>query len=202
MSRNYWTAEQDQYMHDHYADTPNRDIGKAIGRSPVAVKSRATFLGLVKSEFFFNNLHPTRYKKGHTPWAKGKPMSPEQYEKCFPTMIKKGTPPPNKMSVGTIRENHNHRRSYTYLLIKVAEPDKWKVLHRHLWEKEHGPIPEKMNLVFKDGNFRNCEVANLEMITNKEKMARNTIHNQYPGEIVKTIHALGVLKRRINKHAK
>jgi hypothetical protein len=200
MKRNYWTAEQDQYMRDHYTETPNRDIGKAIKRSPAAVQSRAWFLKLVKSEFFFNSLHPTRYRKGHISDRKGKPMSTEQYEKCFPTMIKKGSTPPNKMPVGTIRKNYTHRGNYIYLLIKIAEPDKWASLHRHQWEQEHGPIPEKMNIVFKDGNTLNCEVANLELITNQEKMARNTIHNQYPRELIKTIQALGVLKRKIKNH--
>ena len=202
MKRNCWTAEQDQYMRDHYTETPNRDIGKAIGRSPNAVQCRAFFLELAKSEFFLNSLHPTRYRKGHLPHSKGKPMSAEQYKKCFPTMIKKGTPPPNKMPVGTIRENHNYKRDICYLLIKIAEPDKWELLHRNIWKAEHGDIPNGMNVVFKDGNSLNCVLDNLELITNQEKMARNTIHNQYPGELIKTIHALGVLKRKIKDHGK
>jgi hypothetical protein len=104
------------------------------------------------------------------------------------------------MPVGTIRKNYTHKGNYIYLLIKVADPDKWESLHRYQWEQEHGPIPEKMNVVFKDGDTLNCEVANLELITNQEKMLRNTIHNQYPGELVKTIQALGVLKRKIKNH--
>ncbi len=200
MKRNYWTAEQDQYMRDHYAETPNRDIGKAIGRSPVAVKCRAFFLELLKSEFFFDSLHPSRYRKGRVSENKGKRMSPEQYEKCFPTMIKKGTPPPNKAPVGTIRENHNYKKDLCYLWIKIADPGEWELLHRNIWKAEHGDIPNGMNVVFKDGNPLNCVLANLELITNQEKMARNTIHNQYPGELVKTIQALGVLKRKIKNH--
>ncbi|MCK5134855.1 MAG: HNH endonuclease [Bacteroidales bacterium] len=203
MSRRIWTPDEDQYMYDYYANESQKEIAKVIGRSVSAIQNRGRTLGLSKSEAYMadsDNL--SRFKKGHVSHNKGKKISPEQYARCKATMFKPGIIPKNTVPVGTIRERHNYKRDSCYLLIKVAEPGEWEHLHRHVWEAENGPIPKKMNLVFKDGNFRNCQLENLELITNDELMRRNTIHNQYPEEVVRTVQLLGALKRRIKNHEK
>ena len=94
----------------------------------------------------------SRFKKGMIPYNKGKKgsMSPEQYEKCKATMFKKGNIPQNHRPIGSERID---RDGYTY--IKVAEPNKWKLKHRLLWEEHNGPIPHKHRLIFADGNRQN-----------------------------------------------
>lgn len=56
-----------------------------------------------------------RFVKGQEPPNKGKPMTPEQYEKARPTMFKKGNIPANHMNVGDIS-----RTTDGYLIKKGA----------------------------------------------------------------------------------
>ena len=212
MKRKYWTEEDDQYMRDHYPDELSEEIAKHLGRTIPAIYGRVKFLGIKKSDAFYLNDFSgrlngkqggaSRFKKGHPSANKGKKISPEQYEKSKHTFFSKGHIPKNHKPVGTITERSNTKRGSIYLYIKTEEPGTWVELHRYNWQLVNGAIPKGMNLVFKDGQHKNCSIDNLELITNEEMMQRNTIHNQYPEEIVKTIHTLGQLKRTINNHGK
>lgn len=109
----------------------------------------------------------SRFKKGMIPYNKGKKgsMSPEQYEKCKATMFKKGNIPQNHRPIGSERID---RDGYTY--IKVAEPNKWKLKHRLLWEEHNGPIPHKHRLIFADGNRQNICLENLLLVSYAESL--------------------------------
>lgn len=62
--------------------------------------------------------------------------------------------------------------------------NKWRLLHREVWKQHHGEYPPRGTaLIFKDGNRQNCDINNLELITRKQLMTRNSIHN-YPQEII------------------
>lgn len=108
-----------------------------------------------------------QFPKGHIPANKGKKgyMSKEQYEKCKATMFKKGNMPQNHRPVGSERIDQD---GYTY--IKVAEPNKWKLKHRLLWEQHKGPIPPKHRLIFADGNRQNICLENLILVSYAESL--------------------------------
>lgn len=109
-----------------------------------------------------------RFKKGHVPNNKGKHMTLEQYRKCKRTMFKKGNIPFNYKPIGSERID---RDGYTY--IKVAEPNKWKLKHRVLWENNNGPIPEKHKLIFADGDRQNICLENLILVSYTELLIMN-----------------------------
>lgn len=121
-------------------------------------------------------------------------MPSEVYEKVKRTMFRKGNLPHNTKYDGAL----SIRDGYYYIRLAKAE---WKELHRHLWEKENGEIPEGFNVVFKDGNRKNCVLDNLELISNEELMRRNTFL-KYPEDIREIIKAKRVLTRIINQHEK
>lgn len=196
MSSLHWTKSEDKYLAEHYPDKQTIDVAKHLNRTPYAVMGHAHKLGLYKSEKF---VHPTYFQKGHVSANKGKKMSPELYEKCKGTMFKKGFVPKNKVPVGTIRVRRDHAHA-DYFHIKIAEPGEWRELHRWLYELQFGPIPQGMNVVFRDGDTGNLGPENFELITRMEIMARNTIHNRYPEDIKNAIAALGHYKRKIKTY--
>ena len=51
-----------------------------------------------------------------------------------------------------------------YVMVKVAEPNKFKLKHVVIWENENGPMPDKHVIRFKDGNKTNFELDNLVCI--------------------------------------
>lgn len=61
--------------------------------------------------------------------------------------------------------------------VKIAEPDKWELKHRLVWQQKYGKIPEGSCLIFLNGNRQDCRIENLMLIKrsilvvlNKEKL--------------------------------
>lgn len=102
-----------------------------------------------------------QFEKGHTPFNKGR--KGVNYPGMKATQFKPGHPPHNHRPVGSIRKN---REGYIYK--KVAEPNKWRMLHVLNWEAVHGPVPPGHALIFKDGDRSNCEPDNLLLVTRAE----------------------------------
>lgn len=92
-----------------------------------------------------------KFQPGHTPANKGKPMSPEQYERCKETMFKKGQVPPNHLNVG----EYTHTTD-GYLIRKIREQgtqrERFEFVHRAVWEEHNGPIPDGKMVSFLDGD--------------------------------------------------
>lgn len=113
-----------------------------------------------------------QFEPGHIPANKGKKMSPEQYEKCKATMFHKGNVPANHMEVG----EYTHTTD-GYLVRKVQEygtqRERFEIVHRAVWEKHNGPIPEGKIVSFLDGDKDNCEIENLVLIDNRENLELN-----------------------------
>lgn len=55
-----------------------------------------------------------------------------------------------------------------YVLIKVAEPNVFKLKHRVIWENENGSIPKGYVLAFKNMNKTDCRLENLILMTKSE----------------------------------
>lgn len=64
-------------------------------------------------------------------------------------------------------------------------------------QKPHSWRPIGHALVFRDGNKANLDINNLELITRRELMARNTVH-RLPKDVALAVQMLGALRRQIN----
>jgi len=113
-----------------------------------------------------------------------------------------GQEPHTTQPVGAIVED-----GYGYLKKKIRDdlrPTRlnWVYVHRMIWEQHYGPIPAGQNVCFKDGNKRNFDIDNLELVSDEDLGARNIYHNKYPKEVCQLIQLTGVLTRRINTRSK
>lgn len=106
------------------------------------------------------------FEKGHTPYNKG--MKRPSFPGMEATQFKKGHLPHNHRPVDSIRVERDG-----YLSKKVAEPNKWKMLHILNWEAVHGPIPPGHVVIFKDRDLTNCEVDNLLLVSRGELAIMN-----------------------------
>lgn len=144
----------------------------------------------------------SQFKKGQVSFNKGKKqsefLSKAAIAKSKKTRFKKGQLPPNTKYNGCI-STRNHK-GIIYKVVRVDNA-KWEMLHVYTWKQAGKKIPKGSVVVFKDGDTMNINIANLECITRKQLMLRNTLHN-YPKEIALTIQLRGALNRQINKHAK
>lgn len=137
----------------------------------------------------------TQFKPGHIPVNKGKKMASEVYNAVARTMFKKGNKPYNTQPIGTIHNRADKTgRLYQYIKIKDSH---WELLQRYVWTQANGEIPAGSLVIFLDGNFMNCELSNLQVISRKENMARNTIQ-RYPAELQELMKLTSKLKNKTN----
>ena len=117
-----------------------------------------------------------RFEKGNKPYNKGKKMSKELYEKCKPTMFKKGHIPKNYRKIGSERITKDG-----YIEIKIADPHVWKLKHRLIYEEHYGKIPAGYSVIFGDGDKLNCNIDNLILVSRSELliMNRNKLIKKY-----------------------
>jgi hypothetical protein len=212
MNGSPWTPEQLELLRKLYPDTPTRDVAKVCGHSLCSTYGYAQKLGLEKSQAFRDSpasgrlkfrLHvgePTRFPKGHVPANKGlrRPGWSVGRGRMQTTQFKKGALPHTWSPIGT-----EVTRKDGYVWVKVSEDVKparrnWKSKHQAVYEAAHGLIPPRHVVVFKDGNKRHFELANLELVTLAVHMRRNTVHN-LPPELVQVIQLRGAVTRQINR---
>ena len=202
--RRLWTEKECEVMISMFADNYTIDICKILNRTYGSICSQAKIMNLKKSdEFRSMELQKQadrlkiagakfRYAKGREPENKGKPMSKELYDKCKPTMFKKGNEPHNTCFDGYERISRDG-----YIEVRIRK-GKYVAKHRHLWEQLNGKLPKGYILIFKDRNQQNTSLDNLELISREENMRRNTIH-RFPNELKKTIRLINKLKKTINE---
>ena len=159
------------------------------------VKKSAEYLLTPESGRIIEPSVANQFKPGHTPHNKGKQLSVEIYEKVAPTMFKRGNKPHNTKPNGTINIRADKSgRLYQYIKIKDCQ---WELLQRHVWTQANGEIPAGSVVIFLDGNYLNCDISNLQVISRRENMARNTIQ-RYPAELQEVMKLTCKLKRKTN----
>ena len=90
-----------------------------------------------------------------------------------------------------------------YHKIKIGNPNYWIFVHRLIWMKEHGDIPENGMITFLDGDKDNLDPSNLCMITNAENLElhRSRLRSEDP-EITRAGVQVARLKIRIREKEK
>ncbi len=183
------TPKVDRYLKNNYLKVPVNRMANTIGRSETFVKTRMRQLGLVTPRHIVRKfIKDSQIKKGNVPPNKGKKMPKHVYEKVKATMFKKGQLPANAIGFkdGDISVRlHNGKKAYKFIRLSRGV---WYPYHQYQWERKHGKIPAGFCLWFKDGNSMNYNVRNLELISRKENMLRNSGALHLPdGYVAQTI---------------
>ena len=198
-----WTKKEDELLKQHYPHCTIAELSKLLpGRPNGGIMARAYVLGCKKTPEYIKTVpNAGRFKKGFTPYTKGKKweeyMSPEAMEGCRKTQFKKGNKPHTYLPVGTEMEIGGYMYVKVADVVKARKWENWKLKHRMLWESVNGPIPEGYNIQFKDGNTRNISIDNLYMISREEQMKVNGIANM-PDDVRRLMYAIRSLTRVIN----
>lgn len=105
--------------------------------------------------------------------------------------IKKGSIPKNYRPIGSEKILKSG-----YVLIKTADPGKWEMKHKFVWEQKHGKIPKGYTLLFADRNQQNVTLDNLRLVSRKTQvvMAHEGLLS-CGAEYIDTAIAIAELKR-------
>lgn len=203
--KHYWTEEEKEYLRKCYADTLTADIASVLDLRLSQVRNMAFQLGLKKSEAFKSQITKDLHKdpefcrrkseglRGLPAWNKG--MKGLRHPGSEKGWFKKGHEPHN-----TTYNGYKRVSKEGYVEVRV-EKGKFVLLHRKIYEEHNGPIPPDCIVIFKDGNKRNFNINNLEMITRAENVLRNS-WLRYPPEVRQLIGVKKVLTRVINNQKK
>lgn len=147
-----------------------------------------------------NNGLTGRFKKGQISHNKGKKGI--YYSGCEKGWFKKGNIPKNHKPVESERVSKDG-----YIEVKVAEPNKWRLKHRVIWEKIHGPIPSGKCIIFLNGRKTDVRIENLMMIDRKENVRMNQMGIRFDDAsataaavgVARLSSVIGEVKRRRSK---
>lgn len=187
--RLFWTEADIALLIEKYADTPTAALAQALGRRLRCVYSKARYLALHKSEGYMASEQACRlrrgdnvgaafrFKKGNVPANKG--IKGISHEGSRATQFKPGQKTHTWKPIGSERLNTDG-----YLRRKVTETGysrrDWQAVHVLTWIEHHGAVPAGHVVAFRDGNKQHIAIENLELLTQRENMARNTIARYSP----------------------
>lgn len=217
MNRKPWSRRDDEVLRRKYPHMATRKLAVKLRRSISSVSGRAAKYKLNKTAEYLRECQvecgrqiasnprsiAARIPKGNVPLNKGlrRPGYSIGRGRMAETTFKKGQRPGNYLPVGTVRPN-----SDGYLRIKVSEESRgkgasdkaWEFVHRRVWEAAHGPIPAGHRIWWKDRDHMNCALENLELLSDREHMARTTVQN-LPPQLKEVILLKGRLTRKIGE---
>ena len=159
-----WTKEEKEYLSEI---TPGRHYREILEMMNDKFEYQFTYRQ-VKSAIIRFNLKTGfngRFEKGHIPANKGT----KGVMKANKTSFKKGHVHWNKKPIGSERVSVDG-----YTEIKVADPDKWRLKHRVMYEKYHNVVLNPKELViFADGDKSNITKENLLLVDNEQLLILN-----------------------------
>jgi hypothetical protein len=216
--RRFWQPHELELLVARYPHESTAVLARELGRGIGHVYQRAAKLGLKKTRAYLaspaacrlrrtGGEHPGvayQFPKGHVPhnkglrrpgWFRGR-MKETQFKKGE----RRGVAARLWKPIGTERVSKDG-----YLERKVNDDlplqARWRAVHLIEWKAAHGPLPKGHAVRFKNGDRRDVRLDNLELITRRELMARNTVHN-LPKPVAQVVQLLGALKRQLNRRTK
>lgn len=217
--KHVWTSAELELVRQKYPDRPAREIADALGISIHQLYKQTHTMGLKKSQAFKDSPLSSRlrrgenpgkayrYTKGHVPANKGTRRPGYAPGRMQETQFKKGRPAHeahNYVPIGA--EKIDPKRNV--LMRKMTDDPalfpakRWRPVHVLAWEAAHGPVPPGYICIFRRGmkTYVAAEITadRLEVVTLKENMLRNTVHN-LPAPLPELIQLRGALNRKINR---
>lgn len=163
MARHIWTEEEVEFIREIYPYHENKEISKMVKDKFGFEVSAGNLLNIRHKHKFPKKAIPNSgcYRKGDVPWNKGRKMPEETKKKLEKTWFKKGQTTHNHRPLGSTRITVDG-----YTEIKIAEPNRWALYHRYLYEKAHGEKLKKNEaVIFADGDKTNFDIDNLVKVS-------------------------------------
>lgn len=182
-----YTKEENDFLIENCKGKTGKEITELFNNKFGCNKSRSAIVQHIWQIGLGFSLIDSKYKKGHKSLNKGKK---NLYESA------------NAKEIGS----EKIRDGYVY--IKVSKlPSKWVPKHRFIYEQYHNvKLTDKDTVVFVDGNKRNFDINNLQLLNYSELGALSNFKLTKDVEINKTIINLSKLKSKIvsikNKNSK
>jgi hypothetical protein len=115
------------------------------------------------------------------------------------TQFTKGARPHTWVPVGTeVVDPDGYRKRKVADDRNVDSRFNWRYVHVLVWERAHGKVPRGHAIAFRNGNKADLRLDNLELVSRREVMLRNSVHH-LPKALADVIQLRGALVRRIRE---
>lgn len=208
--RRFWTADEVAELRRRYPDEATAAIAATLARDIRCVYAKASAIGLRKSAAFLAGPlayrldgkigAEFRFQPGQEPPNKGVRRPGYGPGRMRETQFKPGQVSrrwdPDIYAVGALRIT-----SDGVLQIKLAEGGKqWVQMSRYVWRLHTGAWPRRGYVIrARNGDPHDTRFENLELLTLRQNMLRNTVHAQYPPEVARLVQLQGAITRQINR---
>lgn len=207
--RRGWTAEEDDYLRKHYADSTPEELEAHLERSRPSIYQHATALGLKKSEQYFKTVgagrFPSginmghRFAKGFTPWNKG--LAGWVAKGTEATRFKPGNRPPQELPIGSLRISKDGLLQRKISNDAGSNSQRWRSVHELVWVEAKGPVPPGHIVIFKPGmktiDPEQITIDKVECISRAENARRN--HQRLGADLIKLYQIKGAITRQVNR---
>lgn len=168
-----WTKKHVDYLREIAPGRPYKEITSLMNEHFGEVFTFGQIKGLLATNNITNG-NDCRFRPGHVSFNKGRKgyCAPGSERGWF----KAGHCPSNHKPVGTIIERTDGRTKKTERKrkwIKVAEPNKWVLLSRYVYEEAYGPVPKGKKVLHLNGDSLDCKLENLVLVSSRELMQIN-----------------------------
>lgn len=213
-----WSTADDRVLRAIYPHQSTARVAQQLRRSIAATNARADKLGLHKTSAYLASPEACRlrrgdhvgrrfwFPKGHVPANKGlrRPGYSVGRGRMQETQFKKGVR--SGVAVTLWKPIGTERLSKDGYLERKVNNDlplqaRWRAVHLIRWESANGPLPPGHAIAFRNGDKTDIRLDNLECITRRELMARNSVHN-LPKPLAQTVQLLGALNRKIRRRTR
>lgn len=193
---NKYTKEQDEFLIDNVKGITLKELTEKFNKKFNLNVSESGIAGRKNRLNIKSGINGGQFQKGQVSFNKGKKwdeyMSKKGQANSRKTTFKKRNVPHNHRPVGSERITIDG-----FSEIKVAEPNKWDLKSRVIYEKHFGKIPEGYIIIYLDGNKLNLELDNLKAISRAEELIMNKNKLRYDKkELTETGH---LIAKVINK---
>jgi hypothetical protein len=192
--------QQVQFIKQNYLKLAEKEMAKRLGRSGSFVRGVMKKERLIVPEkIILERKKKSQFKKGQQAFNKGKKqsdfMTEDKIALSSKTRFKSGSIPHNTKYDGHISIRESKGFKYAWIRIEKA---RYVLLHRHIYQLNFGPIPNHINVQFKDGNTLNCHPENLYTISRPHQARINKLGGkEIPVELHQSLLLIQDLKKLI-----
>ncbi len=211
-----WTEDEDALLRERYPHESSKAIAAALGRSLSSVYMRAQTLRVQKTEAY---VATTRWQVGHPALSRGRPFGPDNRPTHFGdrnsaarramlSRFQAGYRPQTEKPLGSLRLRTTRGLTYLeekYSMVGTNQSQRWRAVHRLVWEAAHGPMPRGHVVVFRPGMHTvlrdEITLDRLELVTHAQLLERNSVL-RYPPALRTAMRRRRRLERAIRDVAR
>lgn len=209
--RRRWTDIDLLALNRRYPHEPTAALARELDRPLGSVRAMAGILGLHKTPEYLaspaacrlrrgDNVGAAyRFPKGHVPANKGLRRPGWAPGRMRETQFRKGEMPHTWVHIGTeVVDGDGYRKRKVSDDRSLPSRDNWRFVHVLVWQEAHGAVPRGHAVVFRNGDRSDVRLNNLELVSRRELMRRNSVH-RLPKALAEAIQLRGALVRRIRR---